>query len=153
MPLTRRILRDMAAGVKWGLIMASILSLWVIVLIPFTDNLVIRDRTGDGYHVVTVIALYFGGGICVGTLVGALRPLMRSRVGAAAVGAIAMLPLGAALVASRIGFRGWTHEETVVLLVMTFAFGAPGGVILRAFIREKQRHGKEGRRKRDEQLP
>jgi hypothetical protein len=120
--------------------MAALLCAWVAVLSLAQGSLVFRGRTGDAYHVGTIMLAYLGGSIVAGGLLGALRPLLRWPLGAALLGVIAAFPLAAAFAVSRIGFVAWTRVETISIVVFAFGFGAPGGLIVRAFMLDSEKH-------------
>jgi hypothetical protein len=133
------ILRSAVVGAKWGLIVATLLCVWVAVLALLSGSWVFTNRSGASYHAGTIIALYLCGGIATGVIIGALRGLLRWRIGAVAVGAIAVLPFGAGIFATRTAFAPWGHIETISLIIFAIAFGGGGGLIVREFVRNEER--------------
>ncbi len=139
--------RNVRKGIKWGLIMATVLSTWVAVLVPFNGGLIFRDRSGDGIHALNIVLLYFIGGTVTGFLFGVLLPVLRWRIGAAFLGMLATIPFSFGIQVSTIGFTSWTRIETISLIVMAIAFGGPGGLIIRAFVRDAEKNDKNRNRK------
>lgn len=88
---------------------------------------------GDRYRAVgltlpVIIAVYFAGGITGGCLVGLLRPLTRWRIGAAAVGVIAMIPVcwGAGILVHG-PLSVWGEAEYFAWTITPVLIGAYGG--------------------------
>lgn len=84
---------DIRWGIRVGLSFAALFSAWVLVLYT-TQGPGAFERLG-----VTVwgaVLTYLTGGVVAGAIVGALRPLAKTRVGAMAVGVLAALPVAAA---------------------------------------------------------
>lgn len=126
-------MQDVAVGVKWGALLGGLLSAWVVVLILLNGGLVFRNRSGYEYSAGPIILLYLVGAPVAGGIVGAMRPLLRWKLGAVAVGIIAALPIGAAILIGRNGFTSWGPLETVSLAIFVVSFGGLGGLILREF--------------------
>lgn len=131
--------RNVQEGIKWGVLMAGLLSIWVAILVLFSGGFVLRSRSGDGLHAGRIVLLYLVGGVVTGALFGALRPLLRWRIGAALLGVLATIPFSLGIQISRIGFASWTTNETLTLIIMALAFGGPGGIIIREFVRSAER--------------
>lgn len=134
----RAVGRNIREGMKWGLIMAGLLCLWVLILIPFNGGLIFRDRSGEGIHAANILLLYVISGAVTGALFGALRPLLRWRIVAALLGVLATIPFGFGFLITRIGFTSWARHETLTLVIMALAFGGPGGLIIREFVRSAE---------------
>jgi hypothetical protein len=131
-------IRDAVAGVKWGLGAAGVLCAWVTVValvnLVVNGSLTLRGR-GQEYHILAIIAAYVVGGAVTGAIVGALRPLLRWKFGAAVVGAMAAVPLVGITVA-RSGFTSWEAADTFGVVFGALVLGGGGGLILRAFLLE-----------------
>ena len=84
------VLDNVAWGARRGLFYATVLSAWVVVVYfasgpgPFTK----LNTTLAG-----TVALYFGGGLAGGLIVGILRPFIRNEIAAAVVGVVAAFPV------------------------------------------------------------
>ncbi len=70
-----------------------------------------------------VIAFYFLGGVVSGAILGALRPLMRSRAGLALAVVLAAAPLTVALRVMWSGFTPWTQVDWLFLVIFPTACG------------------------------
>jgi hypothetical protein len=81
---------------KYGLLLAGILSIWVLSLAILTGSMTLSVR-GTRVGALTIIAVYLAGGGIGGAIVGALLPLVRWRLGSVLVGIIAVLPLAAGI--------------------------------------------------------
>ena len=78
-----------------------------------------------------MIATYLVGGVGAGLIVGMLKPLTQSKVGAAIVGSLAAIPVGI-LLRFATGHPGpWQGTDTVVTLLFCAMLGAPLGVAYR----------------------
>jgi hypothetical protein len=122
-------------GARWGLIMASLLSLWVGVLSIIQGSLTFVSSTGDRYYAPTIVGLYLLGGVIAGTMIGVLRGLLRWRAGAVLVGVLAAVPIAAVFLITVRGFAPWGTTETIFVVIFSSAFGGGGGLIVREFLR------------------
>jgi hypothetical protein len=122
------------SGMKWGLIMATLLSLWVLLLIPFNGGPVFRSKTGVEIHAAWIILVYILGGLLTGALFGGLSRFLHHRPIAFLLGMVAMMPIGTAVLLTENRFQTWTRLETIAVAIMAIAFGGPGGTIVAAFI-------------------
>ena len=130
MILARRILWGVRSGVVFGLAFSAL-------------ALVIRLLGGEGpfevHHTsfAKMIASYLLGGISAGVIVGALRPLTKSKPGAAVVGFFAAIPIGMLVRLAMLGNEPWEPRDTIVTLLVCIALGAPVGVMYRDIFRDK----------------
>ena len=84
-------LQKTALGARWGLVMASLLSVWVLAIAVINGSLTMTSRTGETYFVPAIIAFYLAGGAASGATIGSLTGLLRWRVGAVLVGMLAVI--------------------------------------------------------------
>jgi hypothetical protein len=61
-----------------------------------------------------LVLVYLGGGLLGGLVVGLLRPLTRSHLGAALVGVVATVPVGVAVRFLRYGLAAGATERSLV---------------------------------------
>lgn len=144
MPVSR-VSHNILTGIKWGLAVAALLSLWVIILAVINHGLIFHGRTGDGFSATTAIGVYLGGGFLTGALFGAFLPFIGSRVVAALLGMFACAPIAAGVLIGRLQYHGWSTVETGSLLTMVVVLGIPGGLMIRSFVIESEsrnRHSK-----------
>jgi hypothetical protein len=122
--------RRLFSNLLWGGIGGFLLSLFyvVVLMILFVAQ---GPRLFAGYDTTfgTVAAAYVAAGVFGGLLVGALRPLLRFRWGAALVGVAAAVPMGVGVRLIQMGLAPWSTEDTVVLAIFSAAIGAPVGWI------------------------
>ena len=121
--------------------MAVLLCLWVVVLIPFNRGLNFRSRDGGEYNALVIMVLYLFGGLVVGALFGSMIRVLRWKAAAFSLGVAAMIPFGAAILATENHFSGWTRLETITLVIVAIAFGGPGGLIIREFVLRPSKRG------------
>ena len=119
------LLANVRWGVYWGFCGAIVYSAFAVLILifrgegPFATN----DTTFG-----TVIALYFVSGITVGIVLGVLRPLTHSRVGAAIVGVICTIP--AVFMGEMVLNERWSLEQNwMTVLVVSVVFGSLSGLI------------------------
>jgi len=101
-------------AVRTALGCAAVLSAFVTLQSALTHG---RALERYGLRLWEVIALYFGGAVVAGLVVGLLKPLTRTLLGAMIVGVVAVYP--ALLALSPIGLpdRPWTARFTGSLLL------------------------------------
>lgn len=134
--LVMNAIRNAAEGAKWGLIMAALLSAWVLALAVVHGSLTFTASTGETYYAPAIGALYLLGGAVTGATIGTLRGLLRWRIGALVVGMLAAIPLGVAFLIMQGRFDHWGRIETIFVGVFSAAFGGGGGLIVREFVRD-----------------
>jgi hypothetical protein len=122
----RDLVQDLGWGIFWGLAFALILTIVLVVLyaVNGAELFESHDTTFAG-----VVAVYFGGGLVGGAVVGLLRPLTHWRWGAAVVGVLAAMPIGLAGRLLRYGFDPWGPKDTFTLVVFALALGGTVGWI------------------------
>lgn len=124
MPLQRRVV----VGIRAGLSVAGLLSLWVFVVWAVQGG---GTFAFLGTTLPTVIGIYFIGGAITGGLVGALLPMTQRVLGAGIVGVIAGIPTAALIVGSLEGFAPWTEIHTVSAVGTAVLVGGLSGVLIR----------------------
>lgn len=96
-------------GVGWGLAFALVYIAFVLLLYA------VRGTVPFERHQVTlpgVIATYFAGALTAGTIVGMMRPLTATRLGAIVTGAIAAVPVYLGFGIAVDGwFTAWSADE------------------------------------------
>jgi len=111
-------------GIQWGMIIASIYSLIALVLNGFSSG---QAFSRKGITVGQTIALYFISGLIAGVIIGSLRPIMKTKLGASAVGVIAAFPLSVGISVMRSGSpSGWNDETWVPTVITAVVFGIIG---------------------------
>jgi thiamine transporter ThiT len=128
-------LQKAGVGARWGLVMASLLSAWVLVIAAINGSLTLTSRTGESYFVLSIVAFYLAGGTASGAMLGMLSGLLRWRVGALLIGMLAATPLAIAFLVMEGRFDSWGRTETMFVIVFCAAFGGGGGLIVREFVR------------------
>ena len=139
MNIVKRRLPDIRWGVQYGMGFAILFSAYAIIA-----RITAGPTAFDRYHatLVSVVGIYFGGGLVSGTIVGLLRPLAKYAFGAALVGFLAALPI--ALVIEKLSDDGasWNYIDTVVVVVGSVGLGSlPALIWLQQSVNAKNRAG------------
>ncbi|MDP9352907.1 MAG: hypothetical protein M3P51_15405 [Chloroflexota bacterium] len=121
------LLRNTAWGIAWGILFALAYSVLAIILFLTSTS---RSHDPNGPVLLEVIAAYLFGGIVGGATVGLLRPVVRSRPGAAFVGLLVAIPVVLGIGVALYGFSGWNRHEVIGLTITAILLGPAGGVIL-----------------------
>lgn len=133
-------LRSLVTNVWWGarqgVLVGALFCAWVLVLVLVGGEEVITERYG--LSVLALFAAYLVGGSLAGGVVGALRPLARRAWGAPLVGAIAALPVMAAMQWALDGRPPTTVEDFVFLGIGAIVFGGITGTIVYVTMAGKQ---------------
>src|SRR4051794_12003981 len=90
----RGLLNDLGWGALWGLLFSGIYIVLLGALFLLQGPRMFRDY---GTSFGEVALLYVIGGIGGGLIVGIFRPVLRWRWGAALIGALAAIPIGASV--------------------------------------------------------
>jgi hypothetical protein len=90
-----------------------------------------------GVTFLAVVVLYLVGGPVTGAIVGLLRPVAKSGLGAAITGVVAAIPVSVMAIAAVGGFPPWTRQHTFASIVMAVVGGAMGGYMFRAFLSDE----------------
>jgi hypothetical protein len=85
--------RDILKGAKFGLAVATALSLWAVVLRVTLGPAAFAET---GFTLRFVVMVYYGASAIGGGALGALLPLRRSALGACLIGVVFVLPFYAA---------------------------------------------------------
>lgn len=134
-PPPRPLLPDLRWGLGWGLAMATVYSAWALVVVGMRGG---APAAKPGISVGQVVGGYCAGAVLGGLLLGACRPLTRSREGAKVVGAL----VGAATYcALAVGLYGWSRAT----LALGACIGAPFGFIAGLHFYEKAEGGADVR--------
>lgn len=128
-----QMMRRTLLGMKWGMVMAAILCVWVLILIPINGSLIFRSNSGSEYHAAAIMLVYLLGGILTGAVFGGMSPLLRTRIGAFCLGVLVMVPVGFGLLLADNQFASWSRTQSIALVIMALSFGGPGGMIIREF--------------------
>lgn len=129
-----RLLRRVLWGAKTGTIFGLAFSLLALVIFllggqgPFEAN---HSSFGR------IVGAYFLGGLSAGIIVGILRPLTASKVGAAMTGFVATAPVSVLMRIAIDGFQAWTVKDSILSILMCAALGAPLGVAYRDIFRDR----------------
>ena len=150
--LLEAILKNASVGAKWGLRVALVLCAWVLVLAVAsffgTGSPMIRSRSGQAFNPFAIVVMYLIAGMVSGAIVGAMRSLLRWKSGATIVGITAAIPTAAAIVTMISRTPDWGRDETVTFVILSLALGAPGGIIIRAFLQDAADGYSRGGRRR-----
>lgn len=132
-----KIVKNLFWGIGWAALFALGLSLWVS-LIYAVFGAEALDRDGGSFG--ATVRGYFAGAGAAGLIIGALRPYLRSRIGACLVGAFAG-PLTYA--GFDIGYAGtdWlvgelSVESLVLFSLCAFVAGGLGGLLLHRHLKK-----------------
>jgi len=131
-------------GVTWGLRMAMLFCAWIGILVVLNWSFTLPVRSNHHVNAFAVVALYVGGGIIAGAIVGLLRPLERTMAGAMLTGFVAALPVfaGGSLLLNSLS--NWDITNTIVTLAGAGTLGPMMGAYLRADTDEDERKRKTG---------
>ncbi len=119
--------RNILWGLTYGLVFGIIFSIWAVIVSVLQGSLVLEVR-GSRIHLLAVIAVYLVGGQAAGFLVGVLKPLTRSKLGASFVGMLAAAPVGFGVMLSISGFP-LTSDDFITLAIWSTVFGGAVGLI------------------------
>lgn len=118
---------DIRWGLRWGAGAFVFFAGWA-TLVRLASGDSPFEGIGTSYH--ATLALYAACGILGGLLLGAARPLTRSRVGAATVGWLLALMVysGAGIM---LGYAPWQWSWFFGLMIASIAavVGIPGGIV------------------------
>jgi hypothetical protein len=121
-------------GIKWGLAYSAFFCAWALVVFLIAGA---QPFKSSGTSILRTLTLYLAGGVISGGIVGGFRPLLRSRVAAAAVGILAAAPV-CVMIKYTIRPGEWTGEDTVVAVALALVYGGIGGPLTyRVFTRSK----------------
>jgi hypothetical protein len=114
-------------GMRRGLAFAGVISLFVLVI--YIANGAAFAKLG--ISLPEIVLLYAVGGTIAGAVVGAMRPLTNTRVGAMATGVAAALPVSLAL---GLAFYGaptqWRRANVANCVIYAVIMGIMGGNVL-----------------------
>jgi hypothetical protein len=118
---------DLVWGVAWGMGLSAVLLVIALVGMALGATSLV-----EAFRMLVVVALiYLGGATAGGVIVGALRPYLHSRAGAAAAGALASLPIAIALRLLRHGLTPVTGEDVFVVVGFALLLGVPVALTFR----------------------
>ena len=115
--------RNVAWGVGWGLVLAAIL----LIAASLVYLAAFIGAASVGLSFWRLVLVYLGGGLLGGLVVGLLRPLTRSHLGAALVGVVAAVPVGVGVRLLRNGLAPWSDKDTWALAIFALALGGVVG--------------------------
>ena len=114
-------------NLRWGvgraMTVAAVFIAWAALVRALVPDWY-RTRHVD---LLSVIGLYAVGGLCVGVVVGLLRPWTRSLPGAIVVGFLASLAAAFAMLASFLGREALNPLALGLVLVLALVFGPVAG--------------------------
>ena len=124
----RSVRRDVRRAVTWALALAGLYSLYVVALFALRGAAPFK---AVGLSLGAVLALYAGGALAAGAIVGVLMPLARWRAGAAAVGAVAAIPFVAGVLLAVEGpFPVTAARPWAKILFVAATLGGLTGLVL-----------------------
>jgi hypothetical protein len=127
--------------------MALLFSAWIASLVVLNRSFSLPVRRIHHVNAFAVIGLYFGGGIVAGTVLGLMRPLLRSVAGAMVTGFVAALPFFAGCSLLSHPLSQWGSTDTIVTLAASFILGPMTAVMIRAQADEAE-HSRKSPRER-----
>jgi hypothetical protein len=139
MNILQRRLPDIRWGVQYGMGFAILFSAYAVIA-----RITAGPTAFDRYHatLVSVVGIYFGGGLVSGTIVGLLRPLAKYAFGAALVGFLAALPITLAIDRLTDDGASWNYIDTVVVVVTSAGLGSlPALIWLQQSVNAKSKAG------------
>src|SRR6185312_850256 len=142
----RGLVANVRWGVTWGLRMALLFSAWIGILMILNRSVTLPGgETNHHVNAFAVVALYVGGGIAAGAIVGLLRPLERTMAGAMLTGFVAALPFfgGCSLLVHSLSL--WYSTDTIVTVAASLMLGPMVGAYLRADTDADERKRKSGK--------
>jgi hypothetical protein len=115
-------------GARWGALFGC-----AFVAIAVAIYVLSGQSAFESHHTTfgQVALTYFFGGVIAGVVVGILRPLTRSKAGAALVGFMAAMPVAILMRFATDGFGPWQQSDTVEIIVLSLILGAPTGILYR----------------------
>ncbi len=130
-------------GVVWGLRMSLLFSAWIGVLIVLNQSVSLPvGQTDHHVNAFAVMALYVGGGILAGAVIGLLRPIERTMFGTMVTGFVAGLPVfaGGSLLLG--GLAQWDSTNTIVTVAGALLVGPMTAALIRAQAQEEEKRQK-----------
>jgi hypothetical protein len=114
------------SGVKWAVAFAGVYSAYVVLL-----AIVKGSTTFESQHttLLKVLAVYWGGGVAAGVVVGLFLPIGQHPVGAMVLGALGGVPVFAAAMLATTPPANW-GDYMILSLVGGAAVGALTGLVL-----------------------
>jgi hypothetical protein len=114
--------RDWKWGLRLGLSFATLYSVFVVGLFVVQGD---QPFLSKGISLSSVVVAYYAGGALAGVIVGLLRPLAGTRIGAIVVGVISFFVISAGIGVVLFGwmFR-WGSDEWLTVLTMALIFGS-----------------------------
>lgn len=125
------VLGDLVWGCLWGLGLALVLSVFVVVV---RGPSMFREGGGGLEGLLAVVLSYLVAGLVAGAVVGVLKPLARSPIGAALLGFVASMPVFVAFQYFDQGLTVWHKDRVIDMLIFACVLGAPLGVIYRRLL-------------------
>jgi len=115
-------------GLGWGLAFAAFYCVIALVLNALSDGEAFPEKR---VTLPQVLVLYVTCGVLAGLVVGALRPLTKTKMGATVVGTIVAFPvsMGFGLLHSGAPWL-WPEETWIATLVFALVFGVMGTEVL-----------------------
>jgi hypothetical protein len=109
---------------------AVLYSVWIVILMVIHRSHILPLDHGEPADGFVVILSYFFAAVCVGTVMGLLRPALRTATGAAVTGVIAAVPVAVGFRIGMEGFARWTSIDVYTIATFAVAMGVMGGLIL-----------------------
>ena len=139
---------NVAWGVRRGVTAGLFFVGWAALVFLARGTVAVATPGGGSLTLAAVIAAYLAGGALAGAVVGALRPLGRSRPGSALLGLMAAVPLFVAIRFAAEGPAPWTRGDTVLVGVCALFAGPLTGLALHEGLVRRAPAGRR-RRKRE----
>jgi hypothetical protein len=123
------LLRNLGWGASWGLAFATGIALLVGATALIGGSTVLGKY---GLTAGSMLGMYFLAGLAGGLVVGLMRPLTASWLGAAVVGLCASIPAAGIIGAFLYGYPAdWQRHEIIGTALAAAAGGPLGGIIVR----------------------
>jgi len=124
----RVILRRVISGAKWGFCFGLALDVITIVVFLIGGHGVFAENR---ITLQSALSVYTAGGVLAGAIVGACRPIVRRKAGAAIVGVLVGLLIGSLLEAASTAPDADHAKRIFVVIGMVIVLGASCGLIFR----------------------
>ena len=124
-------LENLKRGVTWGAYFALAYSLIAGMIAVYRGSAPFESA---GTTLPKVLAVYWGGGLLTGVVLGVLWPPGRSKAGAAVLGAVASIPVSCAVLLATEPPSSWAREF-LTYIVIGLALGPLFGLALKLPLR------------------
>jgi hypothetical protein len=126
--LLNRVLSNIVTGALFGFSIGMMFSVYVSLLYVVRGSAPFERLE---VSVLSVVVFYLLGGIAIGSLVGLLLPLAKSRLGAVLVGSVAGTATFVFALVSIYGFTSWSGVAALLAVTWGVLVGSSCGLVYR----------------------